>query len=139
MEKQHSTNYYNTFIQVSEDSKATEALVPPEKAGQMTVATIELEMILKNPYAFTSDEVLFKVHSLKKEVPDSDFGREWEQYFSKGQACLRCSPLVKSYGWGIHHDAEGKVALIPKGSPEYDAFASDPNLKQLFGMRSSKK
>lgn len=139
MENKHSTNYYNTFIQVSEDSKAREAMIPPEKPGQMTVANIELDLILKNPYTFTSDEVLFKVHSLKKELPDSDYTREWDQYFSKGQACLRCSPLVKIYGWGIHHDADGKVALIPMGSPEYDAFASDPHVKQIFGMRSSKK
>jgi hypothetical protein len=139
MEKQHSTNYYNTFIRVSEDCKTDEALVPPEKAGQLTVANIEFELILRNPYVYTSDEVLFRVHSQKKAIPDSAFQNEWDHYFSKGQACLRCSPLVKSYGWGIHHNEEGKVALIPKGSPDYDAFASDPALQQIFGMRSSKK
>ncbi|WP_298711512.1 DUF6157 family protein [Micrococcus sp. 2A] len=39
-----------------------------------------------------------------------------EAFFAKSQACLRASPLGKRHGWGLHHDAEGRVALVPLGS-----------------------
>jgi Family of unknown function (DUF6157) len=59
-------------------------------------------------------------------------------FFSKGQACLRASPLVKQYGWGVHHDAKGRVALIAAESPEYAALSASHRLTRVPGMRSSR-
>ncbi|MEI7025361.1 DUF6157 family protein [Paenibacillus sp. y28] len=36
----------------------------------------------------------------------------WSEFFSKPKACLRTSPLVKKYGWGLGFDAAGKIALL---------------------------
>jgi hypothetical protein len=59
-------------------------------------------------------------------------------FFSKGQPCLRSSPLAKRYGFGIHHDAEGRVALYGMETPEYRKLAGDKKLKVVKAMRSKK-
>jgi hypothetical protein len=45
--KQHTTNYENTFISVSEDCPAIYAEVPPVKGDKRTTANIQFEMIKK--------------------------------------------------------------------------------------------
>lgn len=61
-----------------------------------------------------------------------------EEFFAKDQACLRSSPLGKRYGWGIHFDADSRIALVPLGSDEYQALATDASVKQLKAMRSKR-
>lgn len=134
----HTTNYYNTFIEVAEDCPASSAEIPPQKGEAKTIANLQFELIAENPYKFTSDEVIFKGFALKNEL-SSNLEQEREAFFSKGQACLRASPLTKRYGWGIHHDSEGRVALFPVDSEEYQGFVHDPAIKKVKAMRSSRK
>lgn len=134
----HTTNYYNTFIEVAEDCPALSAEIPPQKGEAKTVANLQFELMTENPYTFTSDEVIFKGFTLKNEL-SSNLEQEREAFFSKGQACLRASPLTKRYGWGVHHDSEGKVALFPMDSEEYQRFVQDPAIKKVKAMRSSRK
>jgi hypothetical protein len=51
----------------------------------------------------------------------------WLEFFSKPCACMRTSPLPKTYGWGLHFNAEGKVAVVPVGSKEYQRLKNDPS------------
>lgn len=126
----HTTNYTDTFIAVAPDCPATVAEVPPERATP-SVARIQYEMLVDAPYEYTSDVV---VHASQGACRGIDRGT----FFATGQACLRASPLVKRYGWGLHHDAEGRVALVPVESTEYAAFLADDALAQKAGMRSSR-
>jgi hypothetical protein len=126
----HTTNNHDTFTSVSPDCPATTAEVPPERATP-SVARLQYEMLVDAPYAHTSDDVVFASQGARR-------GIDRDTFFAKGQPCLRASPLVKRYGWGIHHDAEGRVALVPVESPEYAAFRADPHLQQASGMRSSR-
>jgi hypothetical protein len=48
------------------------------------------------------------------------------------------SPLAKRYGWGIHNDGEGKVALVAIDSPEYERLMKDPRTTKLKAFRSSR-
>ncbi|MFP3836102.1 DUF6157 family protein, partial [Chryseobacterium sp. SIMBA_028] len=61
------------------------------------------------------------------------------KFFSKGQPCLRTSPLSKRYGFGIHHDSEGKVALFPVESKDYQTFLNDDSITKVKAMRSKRK
>jgi hypothetical protein len=133
----HSTNYTNTFIEVADDCKAASGTVPPEKA-EPTVARMQFELIQNNPYRYTSDEILFAVHAARNGIAPEQLEARRAEFFSKGQACLRASPLAKSYGWGFHHDGEGRVALYARGSEEYSQLRADSSLKQLKAMRSSR-
>jgi len=132
-----TTNYYNTFIAVAEDCPAALAEVPPKKQ-QPTVADLQFEMIASPPYRYTSDDVIFQVYAMKQEIQKSELKVAREQFFSKGQACLRSSPLSKRYGWGIHCNEEGRVALYAIESQEYQHLLKDKNLKQVKAMRSKR-
>jgi hypothetical protein len=134
-----TTNYYNTFIEIAEDSPAGAAEIPPHREGQPpTVARLHFDLAAEAPYSRTSDDVIFTTHATRAGISDDDLAAAREQFFSKGQACLRASPLAKRYGWGIHHDAEGRVALVPAGSEEYERLAADPGVTHLKAMRSKR-
>lgn len=119
----HTTNYTNAFITVSADTRATEGTTPPERANP-SVAALCFEMLVDAPYQHTSDDVLFTVWADRKGIPEGERAAAREQFFSEGQACFRASPLPKTYGWGVHHDAEGRVALVPMESPDYAHLAA---------------
>lgn len=133
----HTTNYINTFIEIADDCKVTVGTVPPEKA-ERTIAQMQYDLIAKNPYKFTSDEVIFAAYAEKNKIAPARFEEERTRFFSKGQACLRASPLGKTYGWGIHANDESKVALYSKGSKEYNKYAANTSLKHLKAMKSSR-
>jgi hypothetical protein len=89
-------------------------------------------MFTNNPYAYTSDEALYEVNGTRRELGKKEF-------FSKGQPSLRFIALSKRYGWGVHCNAEGKVAIYAVQSPEYKNLSSDKALRQLKAVRSHKK
>lgn len=137
--KVHSTNYTDTFIQVAEDCPPAAAEVPPVKGTEKTVALLQFEMIGHNPYRYSSDDVVFGVYAMRNGIYGSELENERKRFFSKGQPCLRSSPLGKRYGWGIHSNSEGKVALYARDSDEYVRLASDKNIKQTRAMNSARK
>lgn len=137
--KVHTTNYENTFIEAAEDCPAIIGEIPKIKGETKTLAAIQFEIISKNPYKFTSDDVLFQVFADKNDLTKSEYPAAREQFFSKGQACLRASPLTKLYGWGIHNNKDGKIALYGIETPEYQKFQKDNNLKIVKAMRTSRK
>lgn len=136
--KLHTTNYENTFITISDDSPAVSGEIPPVKADAKTVANIQFGMINQNPYKFTSDDVLFHVFAKRNDLTKSELEEARKQFFSKGQPCLRTSPLTKRYGWGIHHNEEGKIAMYSFGTDEYEKFLNDKDVKVVKAMKSGK-
>lgn len=132
-----STNYYNTFIEVAEDCPAITGEIPVQKDGQKTVPVLQYEMISGNPYHYTQDDVLFEVYAIRNNKDKKD-REEREKFFSKGQPCLRASSLGKRYGWGVHCDEKGKVAVYAVGSEEYDKLKNDEKIKCLKAMRTSR-
>ncbi len=137
--KIHTTNYQNTFIEVAEDCPTTNGEAPQQKGDKKTVANIEFDIISKNPYKYSSDDVLFQVFAEKNDLTKSEFLQAKEKFFSKGQACFRASPLTKRYGWGIHNDENGKIALYGMETAEYQRLSKDKNLKVVKAMRTSRK
>ncbi len=135
----HSTNYYNTFIEIAEDSTATQGEMPPIKGEKRTVANLQFDMLYEHPYRYTSDEVLFGVYAQRKGFTPNEMDEERERYFSKGQPCFRASPLTKSYGWGIHSNQAGKIALYGVETDEYQRLLTDPSVKKVKAMRSRRK
>ena len=63
---------------------------------------------------------------------------ERKKFLSKGHPHLRVSALAKRYGWGIHNDAEGKVALIAVESREYKRLLKDPRTAKVKAFRSTR-
>lgn len=136
--KVHTTNYYDSFIEIAGDCAATTGEVPPVKADAKSIASFQFELVKKNPYMFTSDEVLFQVYALRNDLTKSELAKARKHFFSKGQPCLRTSPLTKRYGWGVHFNKEGKIALYGSETKEYKKFVKDKSLRVIKAMKSNK-
>ncbi|RYF98588.1 MAG: hypothetical protein EOO07_37955 [Chitinophagaceae bacterium] len=134
----HTTNYYNSFVEIAPDSTVVKGETPLSKGDKKTAATIQFDMISKNPYEFTSDDVVFQVFAEKNDLTEREYEEARKQFFSKGQPCLRASALTKRYGWGVHYNADGKIAIYGVETEKYHEFLSDSNLKTYKAMRSSK-
>jgi hypothetical protein len=130
-----TTNYRQTFIAVSPDSSLPAANTP--KPG--TVAALQLDHLRKAPYTLTSDDLLFEVEAIRQQIAPADRCERRAAFEQKSKACLRASPLVKTHGWGLHHDAEGHVAAWAIDDPHYAELAEDPSLHVVSGMRSRRK
>lgn len=134
----HTTNYFNTFIEVAPDTPVQVGVVPVSKHAKKTLAQWQYDYLTQFPYRFTSDEILFQIFVNRHGLPLE----EWELarliFFSKGQPCFRSSPLPKLFGFGIHANLEGKVALFGMETTEYQMFVGDPTIKKIKAMRSSK-
>ncbi|HRE51731.1 MAG TPA: DUF6157 family protein [Flavitalea sp.] len=137
-EKIHTTNYFDTFIEVAEDTKATCGTKPPSKADKQTVAEMQYALLVNDPYKFTSDDLLFRVFADRNGLTKPEYKKAREQFFSKGQPCLRSSPLTKTYGFGIHADSNGKIAVVGMETKAYTRFQKDPKIKKVKAMRTSR-
>lgn len=136
--KIHTTNYYDTFIAVAEDCPVSEAQVPPLKK-ERSAANIQFDLLAADPYRYTSDDILFTVFAEKQGLKKSALPEARAEFFSKGQPCFRASPLTKRYGWGVHFDKAGKMALVGMDSAEYKKYIADKNIAIVKAMRHSKK
>lgn len=136
--KTHTTNYFNTFIEIAEDTKVTCGTIPPSKSDKKTIAELQYQLIAKHPYVYSSDDVLFQVFAERNEITSSELATARDVFFSKGQACFRASPLTKSYGFGVHSNSEGKIALYPCESDAYQQFLEDPAIKKVKAMKSKR-
>ncbi len=136
--KIHSTNYENTFIQIAEDCPVKEGQEPPKKGNKKSIANYQYEMLKDNPYKYTSDDVFFTVFATRKEIDKKDWETKRQKFFSKGQPCFRVSPLTKRYGWGVHSNENGKVAIFGADTKEYQNFVADETVRKVKAMKSKR-
>ncbi len=137
--KLHTTNYFNTFIEVADDCPVEIGEIPKSKGTNKSIAEMQFELLIQNPYKFTSDDVFFQIYVDRNNITNSEQKEAREQFFSKGQPCFRASPLTKRYGFGVHSDNEGKIAIYGKETIEYNEFVNDTNVQKVKAMRTSKK
>lgn len=138
-------NYYDTFITVSADCPAEYGKEPPDKKDGKTKPGIEFELIANHPYVYTQEELLYQVHIRHKHISDEVLAAQGNQlredFFRNPMPCMRASMLPKKYGWGVHFNSEGKAALVPVESEDYQHFLEGEkgDVKIIAAMRNSKK
>ena len=124
-----NVDYTDTFITTAPDFVGDRATAPTKRAGKPTVASATYAMVIDDPYRYRASDVIFRVWADRQDLPESDRAEAWNRFYAKGRACLRASDLPKRYGWGVHSDADGRIALYPVESPEYarlrDGIAPD--------------
>jgi Family of unknown function (DUF6157) len=130
-------NYYDTLIQVADDCPATEGEVPAARGGRKTKAVVEYELLVSHPYAYNEEDIAFEVYAVLHAISKANRPKERAKFLSKGHPHLRVSPLAKRYGWGIHNDAAGKVALVAVNSSQYQRLMKDPRTTKVKAFRSS--
>lgn len=116
-------DYLDTFIAVADDSRATRGTAPPDTGVNPSVAARTFRMVAEHPYGFTSGDVIFAVFADRRGVPEQERASARREFYARSQACLRASDLGRRYGWGIHADADGQVALVGVETPAYAEFA----------------
>ncbi len=131
-------NYYDTLIEVADDCPATEAQVPRARGAKKTKALVEYELLVNRPYKYTEEDIAFDVYAVLHEIPKAIWLEERKQFLSKGHPHLRVSALPKRYGWGIHNNSEGKIALIAVESPVYEQLLNDPRITKIKAFRSTR-
>ena len=130
----HTTNYSNTLICPAEDCRTVAKI--PDKAG--SVASLQYEMLVGKPYEFTSDDVLFTVAAMRKNIGKDGLAAFRQEYFSKGQPCFRASPLTKTHGWAVHSNEQGLVALVAPTGNEFAELQENKNVKKVNAMRNKR-
>ena len=130
----HSTNYFNTLICPAEDCKSIAKV--PTKPG--SVAALQYDTLARQPYSLTSDDLLSMVAATRKGVDNAGLAAFREAFFSKGQPCLRASPLTKTHGWAVHADDDSRIALISPQNPEFEDLMRDDRVKKVYAMRNKR-
>jgi hypothetical protein len=139
IEDEKSMNYYDTLIEVAEDCPVTEAQTPQAARGaKQSKTVVEYELLAKRPYKYTEEDIAFETYAVLHDIPKAIWPRERKKFLSKGHPHLRVSALAKRYGWGIHNNAEGKIALVAVESPLYKQMLNDPRITKLKAFRSSR-
>jgi hypothetical protein len=132
--------YQDTLIAVAEDCPVGQAVVPPVRAGRPTAARLQYDLLAGSPYTYTQEDILFECWYRREDDPSAgpaELAALRAEFFAEPRACLRGSPLPKRYGWGLHFNADGRVALCAVESAEYASHAERaPSV--LRALRSSR-
>jgi hypothetical protein len=135
-------NYVDAFITIAPDSTAACGLAPPARGEAKTIPAIEYELLSKRPYFYTQEELQFAVHLQREGITPAQLKAKrkqlWAEFFSKPRACLRGSALPKKYGWGLHFDEQGRIALVGVETPAYKKLSASKTLKVMAALRSKK-
>jgi Family of unknown function (DUF6157) len=131
-------NYYDTLIEVADDCPVTEAQAPRARGAKKTKALVEYELLVNRPYKYTEEDIAFDVYAILHEIPKAIWLEERKQFLSKSHPHLRVSALPKRYGWGIHNNSEGKIALIAVESPLYKQLLNDPRIAKIKAFRATR-
>ncbi|HEV3438991.1 MAG TPA: DUF6157 family protein [Gemmata sp.] len=134
----------NTFVLVASDCPALSGTMPVPRGETPTVPVLQYELLTAQPYKLTLEDLMFEVHvrreGLSKAEAKSQASEIQAKLFSKSYPCMRASPLPKKFGWGVHHDASGRIALYGVESAEYQRFARGEvkGVEVVMAMRSKR-
>ena len=131
-----------TFVAVADDCPAASAITPSQKGGKATVAALQYEFLSAHPYKYTLEDLIFEVHLARSQIPEQVRKARGDEIraelFSRSHACMRASPLTKSYGWGAHYDEAGRLAIYPRESPQYRRLSRANDLDVVKAMRNKR-
>jgi hypothetical protein len=118
----------DTFVLVAPDCPAKVGIVPVAKGAGPTVPALQYELLTARPYALTLADLIYETHvrraGLTRAEADTRSAAIRAELFAKPHPCMRASALPKRYGWGVHHDARGRIALHAVESAEYRRLAA---------------
>src|SRR5690606_5430639 len=85
MIKMHTTNYFDTIILVAEDTKVNCGTKPPLRLNKPSIAELQYNLLVNNPYTFTSDDILFKVFADRNNLTKEDYPKAREDFFQRAK------------------------------------------------------
>ncbi|MFJ9501681.1 DUF6157 family protein [Brevibacillus centrosporus] len=135
----------DTFVQVAQDCPVTTGVVPTTKPNaKPSIHVLQYELLSIDPYRYTIDDLIYEVHIRHKEYPEETIAKDAEriraELFSKSHPCMRASMLPKKYGWGVHYDPAGKLAIYGMETEQYRKFVDGTSgtPKLVYAMRNKR-
>jgi hypothetical protein len=123
-----ATGYRNAFITLSPDCPVAAGQVPRQA---MSIAGLEHALLIDRPYHYAADDLILTVHRRHKDIGDDELDAFRAFLFAKSQPCMRLSMLTKRWGWGVHYDEEGRMALYGAETQEYRRLAMRTDLRVM--------
>jgi len=114
------------LIEVAEDCPVDHAVEPPGGKPNKIRARVAYEILSECPYRYTEIEFFHELDVVRRNRPNAKI----ESY------SIKRSPLVQSYGWGIHRNAQGKLGLVAMESDGYRELQG--SIKRTRSYRKSK-
>ena len=96
------------------------------------------ELLVEHPYTYTEEDIAFELYAVLHEIPKVIWPAERKKFLSKSHPHLRVSALAKRYGWGVHNNTDGKIALIAVESAQYKQLMNDPRTTKIKAFRSTR-
>ena len=118
------------LIMVSADSPHKKG-TPPVSRKPDAIVMIEYDELINNPYKYTYEGLKHQVHIVRRKKKAGEL--KLDSYR------LTRSQLLKEWGWGIHIDRNGKLALLGCETPKYKQLMKDPSIEKQRAHRINKK
>ncbi|MFD0587922.1 DUF6157 family protein [Paenibacillus sp. GCM10027627] len=142
--KRHWTNM---FVAVAADCPVYEGVVPMSKRDAKPAHMIQYELLSENPYRFTFEEQLFEVYFKHKgfsvELDEEERETLRNELLEKNHPCMRASQLGKKFGWGVHYNEEGKIAIYGMETEEYQLLLerakTGSGMELQYAVRSKRR
>jgi hypothetical protein len=134
----------DTFVLVSPDCPVSSAVVPVARGANSPVHVVHYELLAGRPYELTLEDLIFETFVRREGIPKGEAEAQAAEIraalFRKPHACMRASALPKKYGWGVHYDGEGRLALHAMQSEAYRRFAAGRvgGVKIVAALRSKR-
>lgn len=126
-------SYINAFITLAPDCPIAAGQVPRQPTS---IAGLEHALLIAHPYRYTPPDLTLEVQRRHKQVRDADLPAFRAWLLAKPQPCMRLSMLPKRWGWGIHFDGLGRMAIYGAETPEYRDFAMRSDFRVLAARPS---
>lgn len=126
-------SYTNAFITLAPDCPITVGQVPRQA---MSIAGLEHALLFGFPYCYTATDLIFEVQRRHKNVRDVELPAFRAWLLAKPQTCMRLSMLPKRWGWGIHFDELGRMAIYGAETSDYRYFATCSDLRVMAARHS---
>ena len=133
----------NTFVLVAADCPAAAGTPPILRGEKPTVAVLQHELLTAAPYTLTIEELMRAVSLRREGLTAAEAKRSAaeidEKLFGKPYPCMRASPLPKTYGFGVHYDEAGKLAIFGAETADYRRLAKGPGGIKVVKAMAAKR
>jgi len=116
-------DYRNVLIQVAEDCPVNKGVKPEPENG---IAYVGYDELSRNPYKYTELEFYKQVHHIRRNKPELKI----ETYD------IRRNALCKKYGWGVHINESGALALVGCETDKYKELLKNVMVDKVDAFRN---
>ena len=117
------------LITVADKCPANHGMEPTTNRAEKTITMHQYDVLTEMPYQLTYKQLKEEVHRTRRGKEFTD--EQLETYMMKR------SELCKIYGWGVHEDKNGTLALVGCETKEYRRLVRKPGVERKKAFNPS--